>query len=78
MMNVSNCNELYENSQNAKRNVRENKTKVKLFKCLNFVTCWRQNKKDTKIFSEEEKLSIIKSEENVIKKQLFKIYITKS
>ena len=78
MMNVSNCNELYETSQNIERNKRETKTKDRLFKALNFIICWRQNSNDKKIFSESEKLSIIKSEESVINKQLFKIYLTKS
>jgi len=78
MMNVSNCNELYETSQNIERNKNETKTKERLFKALNFIICWRQNNNDKKIFSESEKLSIIKSEESVINKKLFRVYLTKS
>ena len=78
MMKISQCNELYEDSQNSKRNERESKLKEKLFKALNFIICWRSNNIKQKIFSSEEKLAIIKSEEQVINQKLFKIYVTKS
>lgn len=78
MKNVSNCNDLYEESQNSKRNERANKLSDKLFKTLNILICWRQNNTNKKIFSEQEKLSIIRAEQAVVESKLFKIYITKS
>lgn len=62
MSNVSNCNELYEESQNAKRNKREGAISQKVLDCFNFIICWRSNRSDKKVFSETEKLSIIQSE----------------
>ena len=61
-MSVSQCNELYEESQNAQINEQEREKNKRCRKCLGYLFCWRENRSNTKVFSQEEKNSIQKAE----------------
>lgn len=69
---------MYEESQNAEVNANEKKKQKKLIKLLNYVLCWRENKQNQKVFSQEEKESIMKSEQTVLNKKIFKLHLTNS
>ena len=62
MASISKCNELYEESKNIEINEKEKTTKKKFLNCLHYMICWRENRQNQKVFSEQEKKSIIKSE----------------
>ena len=63
MKDVSKCNDLYEQSANFERNKKEQGLKTKFLDCVNFIVCWRSNKRfDNKVLNVGEKQQILKSQ----------------